>query len=220
MSGSTAGTTSGAAGSAGGGQAGSSAGDTGSGGSGGNGGASGSAGAGGASGGGAGGSGGVSCEPGPFALTSPEFEEGGPIEEKFRCTGDNVSPALAWSCGPAGTLSFAVTQIHDGSQTPHWVLYDISPTTYALPEAIEREAMPAIPAGSKQVKPNVDGSTWYGYSGPCPGGANQSYTYFVYALDVALLPGITPQSTIAEADAAVKEHQLAVPVSFATASKP
>ena len=59
-----------------------------------------------------GGSGGASCEPGPFALTSPEFEEGGPIEEKFRCTGDNVSPALSWSCGPAGTLSYAVTQIH------------------------------------------------------------------------------------------------------------
>jgi Raf kinase inhibitor-like YbhB/YbcL family protein len=176
-------------------------------------------GAAGASGGGAGGAAGASCEPGPFALTSPEFEEDGPIEEKFRCTGDNVSTALQWSCGPAGTLSYAVTQIHDGSQSLHWLLYDIPASAFVLPEAIARESMPAIPAGSKQVKPNVDGSTWYGYSGPCPGGANQSYTYFIYALDVATLPGITPESTIVEGDAAVKEHQLAVATLTGTASK-
>jgi Raf kinase inhibitor-like YbhB/YbcL family protein len=220
MSGSGAGTApGGAAGAASGGQAGSS--DLGGGGAAGSGGGvSGAAGSGGASGGGTGGSGGASCEPGPFALTSPEFEEGGPIEEKFRCTGENVSPALEWSCGPSGTLSYAVTQIHDGSQTPHWVLYDIPASTYALPEAIERVAMPSVPAGSKQVEPNVDGSTWYGYSGPCPGGANQSYTYFVYALDVATLPGITPESTIAAADAAVKDHPLAVAKLTGTASKP
>jgi hypothetical protein len=138
------------------------------------GGAGGTGGAAGASGDGAGEAAGASCEPGPFELSSPAFEDGGPIEAKFRCTGDNVSPALKWSCGPAGTLSYAVTQIHDGSQSLHWLLYDIPAATHALPEAIAREAMPMIPAGAKQVKPNVDGSTWYGYSGPCPGGANQT----------------------------------------------
>ena len=181
----------------------------------GGGGASGEGGTAGTSGGGAGG---ASCAPGPFELSSPEFAEGGPIEEKFRCTGDNVSPILEWTCGPTGTLSYAVTQIHVGSQSLHWLLYDIPATTFSLPEAVAREAMPAVPAGSKQVEPNVDGSTWYGYSGPCPGSANQSYTYYVYALDVATLPGVTTESTVADADAVVKEHQLAVAELTGTAS--
>lgn len=170
--------------------------------------------------GGDGGSAGATCQAGPFALTSPSFEEGGPIEEKFRCTGDNVTPALQWSCGPEGTKSYALTQIHDGSQTLHWALFDVPADVARLPEGIAREALPPVPAGSKQVKPNVDGSTWYGYSGPCPGGANQSYTFFVYALDVETLPGVSTESTVLEADAAIKAHDLAVATLTGTASKP
>jgi phosphatidylethanolamine-binding protein (PEBP) family uncharacterized protein len=98
-------------------------------------------------------------------------------------------------------------------------MWDISAETRMLPEGIAREPMPATPAGAKQVKPNIDGATWYGYTGPCPGGANQSYTFFVYALDVATLPGVTPESTSVAADAAVKAHQLAVAHLTGMASK-
>ena len=51
-----------------------------------------------------------------FTLTSPDLA-GGTFTNKFvlngfGCTGQNVSPALAWSNAPAGTKSFAV-QLHD-----------------------------------------------------------------------------------------------------------
>jgi Raf kinase inhibitor-like YbhB/YbcL family protein len=164
--------------------------------------------------------GGATCQAGPFVLTSSAFAEDGPIEEKYRCTGENVTPPLEWTCGPEGTKSYALTQIHDGSQTLHWVLFNVPASVSELPEDVERAAMPAVPAGAAQVKPNVDGSTWYGYSGPCPGGANHSYTYFVYALDVPTLPGITSESNVVDAGDAVKEHQLAVATLTGTASKP
>lgn len=156
---------------------------------------------------------------GPFKLTSPVVTEGATIDVKFRCTGDNVTPALDWTRGPPATLSYAVTQIHVGSQSVHWVLWDIPAALRMLPEHIVREAMPATPAGTKQVKPNIDGATWYGYTGPCPGGANQSYTFSVHALDVATLPGITPESTSTAAMATVKAHQLAVASITVMASK-
>jgi Raf kinase inhibitor-like YbhB/YbcL family protein len=148
---------------------------------------------------------------------SPEFGEGETIAEKFRCSRDdvdkpgvNVSPRLSWSCGPEGTQSYAVTMIHVGSQTLHWVLWDIPASVRELPEGVERLPEPPVPAGSKQNEPDVDGSTWYGYSGPCPGSPNQSYTFFVYALDVATLPGVTTESTPLEVDAVIKAHDLAV----------
>ncbi len=165
------------------------------------------------------GAGGDTQVPGPFTLTSPSLTEGGLVDVKFRCTGDNVTPALNWTRGPQATQSFAVLQIHVGSQSVHWVLWDIPAATRMLPEHIAREAMPATPPGSKQIKPNIDGATWYGYTGPCPGSANQSYTFSVYALDVATLPGITPESTSTAANAAVKAHQLAVASLTVVASK-
>jgi Raf kinase inhibitor-like YbhB/YbcL family protein len=169
--------------------------------------------------GGASGAGGTTEPTRPFMLASPKVDEGGMIGLEFRCTGANVTPSFDWFPGPAGTQSYAITLIHVGSQSVHWVLWDIPATTLTLPEKIAREAMPATPAGSKQIKPNIDGATWYGYTGPCPGGADQSYTFSLYALDVATLPGITPESTSAAANTAVKAHQLAVSQITVKASK-
>ena len=165
------------------------------------------------------GAGGDTEVPGPLRLTSPAFNDGGLIDVKFRCTGANASPVLDWTRGPQGTLSFAVTLLHVGSQSVHWVLWDIPATARTLPESIAREATPVTPAGTKQIKPNIDGAAWYGYTGPCPGSANQSYTFSVYALDVATLPGVTPDSTSTAANTAVKAHQLAVASLTVMASK-
>jgi phosphatidylethanolamine-binding protein (PEBP) family uncharacterized protein len=150
--------------------------------------------------------------PGPFTLTSSAFAMNGVIMRKYRCqgesTGGNVSPPLTWTPGPVGTKSYAITMRSGGS--PHWALWDIAPEVLSLPEKIERLPMPPVPSGSKQCKPNVDGSTWYGYAGACPmGGANlRPYYYELYALKVATLPNVTPESSIAQVNAAIKANQL------------
>jgi Raf kinase inhibitor-like YbhB/YbcL family protein len=147
---------------------------------------------------------------GPFALTSSAFKEGQDVPVVYRCTDQNVSPPLSWTPGPAATQSYAVMMVHFAADMSiHWALWDIPASVTTLPMGVERAAMPAIPAGSKQAKPGIDGSTWAGYTGPCPGSANQKYEYSVYALDVAMLPGVTVQSITADVDKAVKAHQLA-----------
>jgi Raf kinase inhibitor-like YbhB/YbcL family protein len=147
----------------------------------------------------------------PFALTSTAFRSGEVIPVTFKCTGDNVSPPLMWTPGPAGTKSYAVTLIHDApDMSVHWVLWDIPLATSSLPMGVEKVANPTTPAGSKQMKPNVDGSTWFGYQGVCPQAGTQKYLYAVYALDVAALPAVTTASSGGAAMAAVKSHQLAV----------
>jgi phosphatidylethanolamine-binding protein (PEBP) family uncharacterized protein len=81
-------------------------------------------------------------------------------------------------------------------------------------------AAPPDPAGSKQTQPNLDGSTWYGYTGPCPQTATlQSYVFSVYALKVATLPGVTSQSTGAAVDAVIQANKLASATLTAMAAK-
>jgi phosphatidylethanolamine-binding protein (PEBP) family uncharacterized protein len=94
--------------------------------------------------------------------------------------------------------------------SPHWALWDIPSSVTSLPEKIERLAAPPVPADSRQCKPNVDGSTWYGYAGACPmGGTNLRPYYFeLYALKVAKLPGVTAESSISAVNAAIKANQL------------
>jgi Raf kinase inhibitor-like YbhB/YbcL family protein len=149
---------------------------------------------------------------GPFALTSSAFAAEGVIVKKYRCqgegTGGNISPPLSWTPGPAATRSYAVTMRSAGS--PHWALWDIPADVTSLPENIERLPTPSVPAGSKQCKANVDTSTWYGYAGACPmGGTNLRPYYFeIFALKVDKLPGVTPDSTIQQVNAAIMDNQV------------
>ena len=47
---------------------------------------------------------------GPLALASSAFEDGGAIPPRFTCDGRDISPPLAWTNVPDGTVSFL---IHD-----------------------------------------------------------------------------------------------------------
>jgi Raf kinase inhibitor-like YbhB/YbcL family protein len=144
---------------------------------------------------------------GPFALTSSVFKEGEVIERMYRCRTENISPPFTWTPGPSGTKSYAIMMHH--MQAPHWMMWDIPADVTSLPAAIARAAMPPVPAGAKQAKPNVDGSTWYGYSGPCPGSPNRQYDFDVYALDVATLPNVTPDTAVRTVITAVRRNPLA-----------
>lgn len=142
---------------------------------------------------------------GPMVLTSSVFKEGQDIAKLYMCKHENLTPPLAWTPGPPGTLSYAVTMLH--APALHWVLWDIPAATTSLPMDVAKMPMPPVPAGSKQAKPNIDGATWYGYTGPCPATASH-YEYIVHALKVATLPGVTPESSTAAVNAAILKNEL------------
>lgn len=109
------------------------------------------------------------------------------------CGGHNNSPALSWTAGPEGTLSYAIV-MHDpdgakGQGVDHWVHYGIKPGTRQI-------------AAGAGTKPNLEGLAGLntrngtGYMGPCPpvGDSAHHYVIQIYALDVgpdALPAGLT-----------------------------
>ncbi len=117
----------------------------------------------------------------------------------FGCTGQNVSPALAWTGAPAGTKSFAVT-VYDpdaptGSGWWHWMVYDIPASTTSLPSGVGEKGKPALPAGAQQGMTDFGAKRW---GGPCPppGDKPHRYIFTVFALKVAKLD-VPPTATSA-----------------------
>jgi Raf kinase inhibitor-like YbhB/YbcL family protein len=101
-----------------------------------------------------------------LSLVSPAFEEDGVIPRKHTCDGADVSPALAWGSVPAGARSFAL--ICDDPDAPmgtwvHWVIFNLSNDTRALPEGIA--TMEKLDSGALQ---GVNDFGKIGYGGPCP----------------------------------------------------
>jgi Raf kinase inhibitor-like YbhB/YbcL family protein len=129
--------------------------------------------------------------------------------DKVNPVGMNESPPLAWTPGPAGTKSYAVTLNHVGGGD-HWAIWNIPVSTMSLPSNVDHTAMPAMPAGAMQSVTNLDGFNGSGYLGPCPQALNatQSYTYAVYALGVVTLGGVTATSTTTAAQTAIRAAAL------------
>jgi Raf kinase inhibitor-like YbhB/YbcL family protein len=100
------------------------------------------------------------------------------------CGGHNLSPALSWNAGPAGTLSYAIV-MHDpdgqkGQGVDHWVHYGIKATTRQIPAGV----------GAKSAFEGVGGTNSKGtttYVGPCPPVDDSAHHYIIqiYALDLA-----------------------------------
>ena len=144
-----------------------------------------------------------------LALTSTAFIHNGPIPKLYTCQGKDISPALAWSGLPAGTMSLALIVDDPDAPDPnapkmtwvHWVLYNLPAGSTGLPEAI---ASAALPAGTREGK-----NDWKrtGYGGPCPPIGRHRYFHKLYALDV-MLPDLK-QPTKAELERAMQGHVLA-----------
>lgn len=75
----------------------------------------------------------------PFSVSSNDMRDGQPLAQQhwfagFGCTGDNVSPQLAWKNAPAGTRSFAVTvrdpDAPSGSGWWHWTVVNIASSVF------------------------------------------------------------------------------------------
>jgi Raf kinase inhibitor-like YbhB/YbcL family protein len=139
----------------------------------------------------------ATAQSGDFTLTSPDLADG-TFSNKFvlngfGCKGDNVSPALVWRNLPAGTKSLAL-QIHDpdaptGAGFWHWTVYNIPPTTTALPQGAGNapSTLPA-PAWGGATDFLDTGATGVNgnYGGPCPpvGDKPHHYNFTLYALAV------------------------------------
>lgn len=125
-----------------------------------------------------------------FELHSPDIAEGAMLTKAqvfsgFGCTGDNVSPALAWSGAPEGTKSLALT-VYDpdaptGSGWWHWVVFDIPAGTTGLAKGIGKGA--SLPVGTRQGR-NDFGTGDFGGACPPAGDKPHRYIFTVYALKV------------------------------------
>jgi Raf kinase inhibitor-like YbhB/YbcL family protein len=144
---------------------------------------------------------------GEFALSSTGVTPGTQIPTQFTCDGLNVSPPLAWTAGPVGTLSYAIVFTDTSNDLIHWVIWDIAPATTLLPQDIPQTAIPNPPGdGALQVE-SYDNAT-FGYLGPCPPNEHV-YQWVVYAIDVATLPNVTTASTRTQVETEILLHDLA-----------
>jgi Raf kinase inhibitor-like YbhB/YbcL family protein len=131
-------------------------------------------------------------------LTSPRFENNGPIPKEYTCEGvpedaPHVSPPLEWSGVPPEAQSLflivddadAVEEVPPGSgryyphrNKPwvHWVLYNIPPDASGLPAGGR-----PLPEGTLE---GVDIRERRGYRGPCPpDGRPHHYFFKLYAVN-------------------------------------
>ena len=148
--------------------------------------------------------------PAALRVSSPAFGDGQPIPETFAAEGQNISPTLAWTAGPAGTRSYVVMmEDPDVGQDPpfvHWLLYDVPAGVTRLDEAVPGGPAPPRPEGARQG-PNEYGSL--GYYGPRPpkGDPAHEYHFQVFALDTML--NLPFGATRAELLDAMRGHVLA-----------
>ena len=121
-------------------------------------------------------------DPEPLVLALP-WLDGGDIDPRYTCDGENISPALSWGAVPAGTVEIAIalvddSAVSDGRPFVHWVIGGLDPAEIALVEG-------DVPPGALQAL-NFFGDV--GYGGPCPppGDEPHLYRFTVYALNQQL----------------------------------
>ena len=84
-------------------------------------------------------------------IQSINFAANAPIPAVYTCSGDNKSPALAWTGVPVTAKTLAIV-VRDpdaprGSYV-HWVLYNLPANISALPEAVP--TTPTVVEGAEQ----------------------------------------------------------------------
>jgi len=123
-----------------------------------------------------------------FTLTSTSIAEGEMLPQTqvlngMGQTGNNLSPALAWSGAPDGTKSYAITMYDPDAPTGsgwwHWLAINIPADVTALPEGASLSNMPA---GSRETRTDF-GKPGYGGAAPPPN-VTHHYIVTVHALGI------------------------------------
>jgi Raf kinase inhibitor-like YbhB/YbcL family protein len=120
---------------------------------------------------------------GTLQISSPAFENHGPIPRRYTSDGDDVSPPLRWMGVPPGTKELALVCFDPDAPMPrmftHWVVYRIPPNATSIGEG---------ESGKNQLTEGTNGSGTIGYTGPAPPPAHGLHHYYfcLYALDTNL----------------------------------
>jgi Raf kinase inhibitor-like YbhB/YbcL family protein len=111
-------------------------------------------------------------------LGSAAFAEGQPIPDRYSCTGEGISPPLAWTGVPAGTVELAitVTDVSTEEQFVHWAMSGLDPNLLGIDEG-------QVPEGAVEAR---NDSSEFGWFGPCPpAGETHTYVFSLFALTTA-----------------------------------
>lgn len=119
---------------------------------------------------------------GGVELTSPAFDDGGPIPARYARDSQNVNPPLLIAGVPDGAESLALVVDDPDALDPagkvwvHWVVWNISPTRTEIPEDWE-------PTDAVEGTNDFDTT---GYGGPDPPDETHIYRFKLYALETVL----------------------------------
>ena len=141
----------------------------------------------------------------PLLMTTPAFEDGAVIPDRYTCAaGQSVpNPAFSWTGAPDNTVGYAII-FHDldvalGGNTGdilHWVLWNIPAADGGIPEG-----MPAgtLPNGTVQGRGIGGGNVYFGPCAPA-GERHHHYVFELYALGEMLdLPETSGRDELLEA---------------------
>ena len=133
-------------------------------------------------------------------ISSPAFQEGGTIPEKFSKNGQNVNPELRIEGAPAEAKSLVL--IVDDPDAPvglftHWLVWNIDPKTTEIAEN-------SVPRGALQGTNDFPGS---GYDGPRPPSGTHRYYFKIFAVDRTL--DLKSGAKRRDVDAAMRGHVIA-----------
>lgn len=132
-------------------------------------------------------------------ISTPAFENGERIPEKYTCDGPNINPSLIFEGVPEEGKNLAL--IVDDPDAPagtwvHWTVWNIEPRSGGVDED-------SLPPGA------VEGMTSFGepgYGGPCPPSGTHRYFFKLYALDAEL--DLATGASSSDLEAALEEHVL------------
>lgn len=125
---------------------------------------------------------GVAEQLGDLELTSPAFNDGHPIPEKYGRSGQDVNPPLEMAGIPDRAESLALIMDDPNAVEPagkvwvHWLVWNVDPARTEIPEGWD-------PTDA------VEGTNDFGesnYVGPDPPDGTHTYRFKLYALDTNL----------------------------------
>ncbi len=132
-------------------------------------------------------------------LSSPVFNHGEAVPDRYTCAGANINPPLKFTdVSPACKSLTLIVEDPDAPGKPwiHWLVYNIPENAPGIDEH-------SVPSGA--VDGIANGGT-HGYEGPCPPSGTHHYHFTLYALDTMLnLPETADKQAVEEA---MKGHVL------------
>ncbi|MFB6161666.1 MAG: YbhB/YbcL family Raf kinase inhibitor-like protein [Haloferacaceae archaeon] len=117
-------------------------------------------------------------------LTSPAFDDGGPIPREYGYTERDVNPPLGVAGVPDDAASLALVMDDPDAVEPagkvwdHWVVWNVPPDATEIPAGWSPASVGASEGQNDYGEP--------GYGGPNPPDGEHTYRFELYALDADL----------------------------------